>query len=335
VERGRGAALRAPASVEVERGRSVDPSPRDAVVRVVASGVCGTDVEIFRGSVPVAPGRVLGHEGAGLVEAAPEGSSLEAGAPVVIDPTIACGLCPVCLEGLANLCPRGGLLGRELDGVFADRVAVPAANLHRLPDAVRLEDAPLLQVLATVVHAQERVHVVPGRVAVVVGLGFTGQLHAQLLRGRGARVLGVGRSEGKRRLAGELACEWTAAPADAVAAVAELDPRGGADLVVEAAGSLEALALGLELARPGGTILSFGSYPDERPLAAYPLYKKELRIVGTRSSLPRDMEIAIDLAARGEVQPASLVSDRLDLDDAQEAITRSAEGALKVVMAHR
>jgi len=333
----RAAVLLRAETVEVIHRRSTPPAgTNDALVRVLSSGVCGTDVEIFRGNTSVAPGRVLGHEGAGVVLEAPAESGLEPGAPVVIDPTIACGTCPICREGLPNLCPHGGLLGRELDGVFADEAAVPAANLHVLPDDVPLAEAPLLQVLSTVVHAQELVRVVPGRLAAVVGLGCSGQLHAQLLGHRGARVLGVTRSAEKRARAADLGCGWTAAPEDALALACELDPRGGADLVVECAGKVETLDLALELVRPGGTVLAYGIITAEAgELAFYRLYKKELRVVGARSSLPRDMEIAIGLAASGAVRLAPLVTERLPLEAVAEAIERSAAGSQKVVLDHQ
>jgi 2-desacetyl-2-hydroxyethyl bacteriochlorophyllide A dehydrogenase len=318
--------------VEQLGGRS--PAPGDAVVRVRASGICGTDVEIYRGGVEVPAGRVLGHEGAGVVELVPPGSSLEPGQPVVVDPAIACGACPTCRSGRPHLCPNGGLLGRELDGVFADEVTLPAANLHALPGEVVLEDAPLLQVLATVVHAQAAVETADGSLAAVVGLGCTGQLHAQLLAHRGARVLGVTRSADKRALAGRLACEWTAAPGDAEPLVRELDSLGGADVVVESAGTPAAIDLAVRLVRPGGTVLAYGIHTESEALPLYALYRKEVRLVYTRASLPADMESAIRLAATGAVRLAPLVSDRLSLDAAAEALERSAAGALKVVLDH-
>ena len=331
----RAAALRGPGDVEIVRRQARAPSPAEAVVRVVASGVCATDVGIFRGRVPVPEGRVLGHEGAGFVEVAPTGSALEQGTPVLIDPNVYCGTCAVCREGLLNLCPNGGLLGRDADGVFVDELCVAPASLHPLPDAVRLEDAPLLQVLATVVHAQEQVQVVPGRLAAVVGLGCTGQLHAQLLATRGARVLGISRSESKRDLGRRLACEWTAAPDEALDLAAGLDARGGADLVVEAGGTLASLETAIRLVRPGGTVLAYGIQTEtEGGLPYYELYRKEIRVVGARSSLPRDMEIAVGLAAGGAVQLEPIVSDRLPLEAVADAFDRAAAGALKVVLHH-
>jgi threonine dehydrogenase-like Zn-dependent dehydrogenase len=310
-----------------------EPKAGDAVVRLLGSGVCGTDIEIAEGRIPVAAGRVLGHEGAGLVEEADANrSGLEAGMPVVVDPTISCSRCDLCLEGLPNLCRNGGLLGRELDGVFADRVVVPERNCYGLPDSIRLADAPALQVLATVVHAQEKVSVVPGRVAAVVGLGFTGQLHAQLLAHRGARVLGVTRSTAKRDLAAELACEWTAAPDAAPAAAAA---AGLVDLAVECTGTLDGLRQAIALVRPGGTILAYGILTArEGAVPFYDLYYKELNVVNARSLHPRDMPIAIGLVANGAVRLDRLISDRLPLDQVAEAIERSAHGALKVLMEH-
>jgi L-iditol 2-dehydrogenase len=332
---GRAAALPAPGAIELRAIEPPAPASDEAVVRVAASGVCGTDVDIFEGRIPVAPGRVLGHEGAGIVESAPKGSGLERGERVVVDPVLACGRCSACREDAPNLCLRGGLLGRDHDGVFADWVRVPAPNCVPLPDAVRLDEAPAIQVLATVVHAQELVHVVPGRVAAVIGLGFSGQLHAQLLRRRGARVLGITRSESKRAKAAELACEWTAAPADAAGAVGEVTRDGTVDLVVEASGALSALAQGVELIRPGGTVLWYGTCTaTEGALPFYSFYYKEIRLVGARASKPRDMEIAIALVASRAIEIAPLISDRVGLDDVQTALELSSQGTLKVLVEH-
>jgi threonine dehydrogenase-like Zn-dependent dehydrogenase len=278
---------------------------------------------------------VLGHEGAGVLESAPAGAGLEQGTPVVVDPVVACGHCPACREGRGNLCFTGGILGREFDGLFADEVVVPVANLYALPAKLPLADAPLLQVLATVVHAEELVRVVPSRVAAVIGLGCTGQMHAQLLAHRGARVLGVSRSKDKLDLGAQLACEWTATPDEAAAVIAEHSPLGGADLVIECAGTLAALDQAIALVRPGGTILAFGTQTEaEGRLAFYQLYKKEILLVSARASLPRDMTLAIDVAVTGAVQLTPLVTDRLPLEAAADAIERSAAGALKVVLAH-
>jgi threonine dehydrogenase-like Zn-dependent dehydrogenase len=331
---GRAAIVRGPGDLVVAPAPELDPRPGEAVVRVLASGVCGTDVSIVKGGIAVAPGRVLGHEGAGVVEHGGPVLALEQGLPVLVDPAVACGRCRLCADGHQNLCRQGGLLGRDFDGLFADRAAVPAANLYPLPPGFDLELAPMLQVAATVVRAQDAAAVRPGAVAVVVGLGFTGQLHAQLLRHRGLRVLGVGRSAEKRALAASLACEWVATPADAAAALAEVAPDG-APLVVEAAGAMPALRTAIELVSPAGTILCYGTSTDtSAELPFYDLYYKEITLINPRASRPRDMYATLELTAAGAFDLAPLVSDRLPLDRAPEALERSRSGALKVLMTH-
>ena len=331
---GRAAVVRGPNELVVITAAALEPRPGDAIVQVVSSGVCGTDVSILKGGIGVTPGRVLGHEGAGFVTEAPSGSGLELGLPVLVDPVIACGHCRLCREGHQNVCRNGGLLGRDLDGLFADAAAVPAANLHPLPAGFDVGLAPMLQVAATVVRAQDAVEVAPGSIAVVIGLGFTGQLHAQLLQYRGARVLGIGRSENKRNLAARLACEWVATPDEAAAALAEVDPDG-ARLVVEAAGTIPALRTAIELVRPAGKILCYGTYTDtEAQLPFYDLYFKEIDLISTRASRPRDMDATLALAATAAFDLEPLVSDRLPLGRASLALDLSKNGALKVLMTH-
>lgn len=323
-----------PNHLEVVTSSPLDPGLGDAIVQVVSSGVCGTDVSILKGGIPVASGRVLGHEGAGFVQEVPAGSDLEQGTPVLVDPVIACGLCHLCRDGHQNLCRNGGLLGRDFDGLFTNTAAVPVTNLYRLPADFDVDLGPTLQVVATVVRSQDAVTVTPGDVAVVIGLGFTGQLHAQLLRHRRARVLGIGRSEGKRALASHLACEWVATPDEAPAALAEIAPDG-ARLVVEAAGTMPALRNAIALVRPGGTVLCYGTHTDtEARLPFYDLYLKEIDLISTRASRPRDMDATLALAAAGAFDLEPLVSDRLPLDHAPQALDLSNSGALKVLMTH-
>lgn len=328
------AVVTGPNHLEVVTSAPLDPGAGDAIVQVISSGVCGTDVSILKGGIPVASGLVLGHEGAGFVQEVPAGSDIEQGTPVLIDPVIACGRCDLCRDGYQNLCRNGGLLGRDMDGLFTNAAAVPVTNLYRLPPDFDVGLGPMLQVVSTVVRSQDAVTVTPGDVAVVIGLGFTGQLHAQLLRHRGVRVLGIGRSEGKRALAAQLACEWVAAPDEAASALAEIAPDG-ARLVVEAAGTMAALRNAISLVRPGGTVLCYGTYTDtEAELPFYDLYLKEIDLISTRASRPRDMNATLELAAAGAFDLEPLVSDRLPLDRAPEALDLSKNGALKVLMTH-
>ena len=308
------------------------------MIRVRSVGICGTDIGIHSGAIPVAYPRVLGHEIVGILEHGGEVSAadgVEVGAAVVVDPGIACGMCRQCREGRSNICTRGRLLGRDSDGGLRERLVVPASNVHPLPDAIDLSVAPLLQVLATCVHAQRRVAIFPGESVVVLGLGVTGLLHAQLARLRGAGpVIGVTRSSEKLALAGTLGADL-AIPADGseAAAVAAAVP-GGADLVIEAAGTVGTFGRAMEMVRTGGRILAYGTMTETSgDLPFYDLYHKELTVVGARSARVEDFPAAIEAVASRRVALDALVSGRFPIADVARAIRAAgAPGSLKVIV---
>jgi hypothetical protein len=167
---------------------------------------------------------------------------------VLVNPAMFCGCCDLCRRDLPQLCRNGALLGRDVDGCFAQLVAVDEACLHPLPDNLPAADAGLLQVLSTCVHAQSGLPAAES--AVVVGLGVSGLLHLQLLAERGVSTLiGVTRSAAKRELALRLGAGVVAGPGEADDAVAETgmgvvenSPRGG--LVDDGKGN-QALACGV------------------------------------------------------------------------------------------
>jgi threonine dehydrogenase-like Zn-dependent dehydrogenase len=247
------------AGVRVQKIRPPEPGER-ALVRVAQAGLCGTDLKIAAGEIPVARPRVLGHEMTGWLDRAGARGLLPAGTPVLVNPAVFCGHCELCRRDLPQLCTDGGLLGRDADGVFADLVAVDDACLHPLPAGLPSDGAALLQVLSTCVHAQSLLTVQPGDSAVVVGLGAAGLLHVQLLRDRGVAVIvGVTRSAAKRELARRFGASEAVGPEDAAEAVAVQTCGRGADLAIEAAGSQQTLVQAMRLAAPGGTVLVYGT----------------------------------------------------------------------------
>jgi 2-desacetyl-2-hydroxyethyl bacteriochlorophyllide A dehydrogenase len=307
-----------------------------ALVQVQEAGVCGTDLKIFDGAVVVDYPRILGHEAAGEVVRPGARGLLPPGARVLIDPTVTCGHCLRCRADEMHLCTEGGLMGRDLDGVFAQYAAVDELQLHQLPDGVSPAQAPLLQVLGTCVHAQTLVGVDPLDTAVVVGLGVTGLLHLQLLQIRGAgQLIGVTRSTEKLRLAEKLGATAVATPADAAAAVGDLTGGVGADLVVESSGTVSGLRTAVRVARPGGTVLVFGTISaTSGDFPYYLLYIKELALISSRGARPRDYAAAIDLVSSGRVRLDPLLSGRYPFEQAAEALERFRvdPGVLKVTL---
>ncbi|HSL26106.1 MAG TPA: alcohol dehydrogenase catalytic domain-containing protein [Acidimicrobiia bacterium] len=309
--------LNAPGEAELTTVPDPDPGPR-ALIQVERVGVCGTDASIFRGKIPVPYPLIMGHEASGVVRQPGSRGLVTAGTRVLLDPSISCGYCDLCRADRPNLCRNGGLLGRDLDGVFAGLLAVDETLLHPVPAAVSPEDAPLLQVLGTCVHAQTGFGVFPGQVAVVVGLGVTGLLHLQLLRSRGVRsIVAVTRSEWKQELATRLGATVAVGPEQAAETVADLSEGRGADISIECAGYEATLAQAIELTGAGGTLTLFGTLTGGGAgLPYYQLYHKELTLLNPRAALPRDYARAVALAASGTIELAPLVTHRLTLAEA-------------------
>jgi len=324
-------AVTAPGAVAVVDVAAPSPAPGDVVVDVVRSGICGTDLKILRGEIPVDLPRVLGHEVIGRVD---DGQTR-----VLVDPFISCSRCASCRAGREHLCPKGALMGRDTDGGLTEQIVVEPHRLHRVPDDIDDRSASLLQVLGTCVHALGRVRAATdsAQTAVVIGLGVSGLLNVQLLRDLGVdTVVGITRSPDKRTLATQLGADATADPSDAVALVDEVTHGVGTDLVVECAGTAATLAQAFELARPGGTIVMFGITSRAPDLPLYDVYYKELTLVGARAARGVDYDRGIELAAAGRVDLAALWSADFPLHDAAGALQRLGDpGALKVTMSAR
>src|SRR5258706_5527586 len=199
----------------------------------------------------------MGHEMSGEVVSVGAGlqtrPSLSAGDRVIIDPETYCGICFHCRIGQTNLCPNGTLIGRDTNGGFAEYLMVPASQVFRLPDSIDDRTAPMIQVLTTCLHAQRQVEIFPGDTVAVIGLGVTGQLHVQLAKTRGARVIGITRSAEKRAMAEKLGADLTIPGGDNVIEQVRQATEGrGADLTTETTVVLQQLAQSIHMTRFGG-----------------------------------------------------------------------------------
>ena len=293
-----------------------------ALVALERMGLCGTDVKVLQGTVPVERPRILGHELIGRVVDSGPRDLVPLGSRVMVNPSLACGHCVQCRRGQAHLCPNGALLGRDVDGGFAELIAIDERQLHVVPDGLSSEAAASLQVLGTCVHAQHSFEVFPGSVAVVVGLGVSGFLMLQLLRARGVeRVVGVTRAPWKQELARDLGAVAVATPDEAEAVVADVTDGHGADVVVEAVGTTPTLAQAISLAGIGATVCLFGTITatSAEALPFYQLYYKELTLRNPRAASPSDYDEAIKLAAAGTVQLRPLWTHGFALDEVAKA----------------
>lgn len=332
--------LRAPKTLVPEDVPRPSLADGKTLVRITHSGVCGTDLKIFSGGIPVEYPRIMGHEMIGEVVEGGDGGETGPGSRVIVDPVVFCGKCFHCQNGQENLCPSGFMLGRDLDGGFSEYFLAPTDALFPLPDSISGEAAPLIQVMTTCLHGQRLVDIRPGEAVVVLGLGVTGQLHVQLAKARGADpVIGITRSPARRGLAEKLGADVTLAPGDqAKEKVLELTGGRGADLVIESVGAVSVLADAVDLARIGGRLMLFGIYTaEEAKLPFYQLYFKELAVINARAAKREDYPACIDLVSSGTVQLDPMISHVLPLEKLEEAITMLAESddqRMKVILAH-
>jgi 2-desacetyl-2-hydroxyethyl bacteriochlorophyllide A dehydrogenase len=336
----RAAVLLSPRRFRITESAVPRPGPGEVLVRVAATAVCHTDLSIYMGVHPgVRYPVVLGHEAAGVVEAVGGGGRRRVGERVVVNPIIACGECDCCRRGDDNLCRRAGLLGRELNGSMAEHLLLPERYLHPLPAHVGLELATLIETLATVRHAQRRVTLGPGDAVVVLGQGATGLMHTRLARLAGARpLIAVSRSAFKRELAARMGADAMidAGARDTVADVLALTDGRGADLVIETAGDPALVRPAIDMLRPGGTLLLYAiSHAPVPDFTTFPMYFKELTVVGSRALLPHDVEPAIALVAAGAVDLDGFVSGSYRLDEAAAAFERyerDPDGVLRLLV---
>ncbi len=280
------AVLRGPRALALTTVPTPSPGPADAVVRVKAAGLCGTDYRIWTGERPVQYPRVMGHEFVGTVAAVgADVRHLAVGQTVAVEPNYSCGTCPLCREGNRNLC--------------LSRVAVG---------------------IDVVVRAVGRAAPEAGETAAVLGLGSLGLLAVQTLRARGVRVLAVARSTRRLGLARELGAEAVALSGadDDTAAARAFSGREGVDLVIETAGTALAVEQATNLCRPGGRVVLTGLPHEPTSLNFFWVVRRELRIIGSMIYQDEFPE-AIRLLATGAVRVERLLSQTFPLARIDEA----------------
>ena len=279
------------------------PAPRRgfALVRVLLSGICNTDLELRRGYHAFSG--IPGHEFVGVVEG-PATSPL-LGKRVVGEINLACGRCSWCAEGLGRHCPKRTVLGiRGHAGAHAEWLTLPEANLFEVPPGVTDEEAVFVEPLAAACEILDQVKVAPGARAAVLGAGKLGRLAAEVLRSAGADVSLLGRKSRAR--------------------------AASFDLVVEATGSPAGMPRALALVKPRGTIVWKSTHHAPARFDAAPLVVNEVTVVGSRCGR---FEPALEFLRTKTVDVLPLLSSEFPLRDAIRGLREAARpGVLKVLL---
>jgi L-iditol 2-dehydrogenase len=336
--------LKAYGQLEVQDVPPPGIGPRDVLVRVMACGICGSDVHGMDGSTGRRiPPIVMGHEAAGLVErVGDQVTSFAAGDRVTFDSTIYNPESFFSRRGLVNLCDDRRVLGVSCedyrqDGAFAELVSVPSHILYSLPAGMTFEQAAMVEPVSIAVHARNLTPIEGGDTALVFGTGLIGLMMVQVLRHTAvARIVAVDVDDARLALAADLGADHVlnSAATDVAAAVRALTGGRGADVAFEAVG-LEATVRAAVLAvRKGGSVTLIGNLAKDVSLPLQAVVTRQIRLQGSCASSGEYPE-CLELIASGKVNVDRFISAIAPLEEGPrwfDRLHRREPGLLKVLL---
>ena len=341
----RAVTFQAPGEVRVDE--KPDPeltAPDEAIVRVEATGICGSDLHLYHGRIQIEPGFTLGHEYVGTVVAAGEGvTSVGEGDRVLGAFLTACGKCFFCRRGDFHKCDSGRVFGHgatlgSLQGAQADLLLVPGADLtlRKVPDGLS-DDVALFagDVMGTGYHAIEALDLEPGGSVAVLGLGPVGLCAVQVAKAAGAaQVIGIDSVEERLRMAESFgATPVHLTEQDVRGAVKEATEGRGVDGAVDAVGHPDALEMACRLARKAGTVAAIGVYSERVDVHMGIVWIKSLTLRSGQANVIAHLDPVLERLASGDLDPAPLVTHHMSLDEAPEAYRiYDRHEALKIVL---
>ena len=294
--------------------------PDEALVRVLLSGICNTDIEIARGYAGF--NGTIGHEFVGVVEESSDSNLI--GRRVVGEINAGCGACDLCRAGDSRHCASRTVLGiHGRDGAHAEFLQLPTVNLLPVPDSIADEHAVFTEPLGAACGILERANISHEDRLAVIGDGKLGLLCAQVVALTGANVVLIGKHSSKLRIAERRGIE-TLRPKAAAKRAREFD------VVVEASGSASGFGLALDLLRPKGQLVLKSTFHGKTELDAARIVVDEISIVGSRCGR---FSPALDLLKKNAIDVDSLISEEYSLANGVHAMRRAAtRGVLKVLL---
>jgi D-arabinitol dehydrogenase (NADP+) len=307
--------IRKPKEIFVVEKEIPEPGPGEVLIQVMASGICGTDLHIYRGEYlgdyPVIPG----HEFSGVVTAAgSQVTRFHPGDRVAVEPNIACDNCSHCLNNRQNFCLNWQAIGVTLPGGMEQYVTAPEKAVFSIGD-LPYEQAAFMEPLSCVVHGVERAHIDLADKVAILGAGPIGDLILQMARLQGAAHITVlENNPGRAELAGLLG-------ADRVVSRMEDLELNTYDVVIDATGVIPVMNRAIDFARHGGTVLLFGVPPSGKNMEveAFKIFQKGLTLLSSYTSVRNSFQ-AVSLLQTGQVQVDPLISHRLPLKELPRAL---------------
>lgn len=310
----------------------------EALIKVRATGLCGTDVMVYHGGIRPAKMPITnGHEAAGIImRINGDGRGFQIGDRVFFRGSWGCGACEFCRSGRGQLCRDRKMLGVDIDGTMAEYVAIPVSQLFHLSDNVPFSSAQSIVGISCALNLIHRIPVSAGMNAVIFGPGHNGLIILQLLRHLGFDkiIMIVGHRENRTKLALELGADLTIAYDDECLKekVEELIPDGP-DVAIEASGSTAALNQCISVVKKSGQVLVFSIYhSDMDGFHVRELYNKGITITGVKGAADYYAD-AEKLLSEGVVQIEPLITHRFPLQDTDLAFqTFHSADAIRIIV---
>jgi 2-desacetyl-2-hydroxyethyl bacteriochlorophyllide A dehydrogenase len=315
----------APHRVEVQSLPHPEPRPDEVVIKVAASGICGSDLHGFHGRSKIrVPPMVMGHEFTGVIDALGEGvTGLSVGERVVVQPLVSCGTCRHCASGRGHVCANRQLIGAHRQGAFAEYVVAPARLVYPISPALGDAEATLVEPLANALHMLGMAGSVLGQSVAVLGAGTLGLLTVAAAHLAGANlVIATDVAPFRLEFARQLGAGLTLDARDETTSESIREATdGGADLVIDAAGFGPVRRQAIEIAAPGATVIFLGLGEPMTEISFLDVINRELDLRGSYSCTDADFRHAIALLESGRIDASGWLR-RATLDEGQRSFER-------------
>jgi 2-desacetyl-2-hydroxyethyl bacteriochlorophyllide A dehydrogenase len=294
-----------------------------ALIKVKSMSICGSDVSAYRYKHPLCNyPLIIGHEIAGTIEEIDDNSKgLMVNDRVILDPYLFCGTCYPCIQGRTNCCESLKVLGVQTDGAMCEYFVHPVSHLVKVPDNIPWEQIPLAEPLTIALHAIHRVEPVSGEHVTIIGAGAIGIMAALAAKIYGATPILVDVVDGRLATAKGCGVEnvINAATEDAEAIISNLTSGRMSETVIEASGADQGIANALLYAAYTGRIAFTGWPKGDVLLPTALITKKELKIVGSRTSV-NEFDEALSIISQGKMDMTKFISQVVDFDEIPEAV---------------
>lgn len=315
-----------PEKIVLKEIEKPEPKRGEVRIRILQTGICGSDVHFFKGHRKIEEPRVIGHEAVGLIDAIGEAvTNRSIDERVVVEPNIPCKHCKHCLKNQGNSCGNKRVIGLTEDGCFAEYVCIPAEFAHQLPSTIAMEDALCIEPMAVAYHALKVAAAKPGDAILVIGLGSIGMLLTHLALQLHYRIYTMELNTvltHKAQLLGAIAIN--AKTEKEQSAFVEAN---NIETIFECAGAATTAELACNIAARGSEIILLGL--SEKPARFQPL-KIARENISIRGSIiydhPTDFQEVILLIEKDILHPGIIISDKFPLSQLQDALTIAAEG---------